>query len=403
MSDIGRLPIEEVLYKAIKLVYQNSPQVLSLVRFLHRYPFFTSVTRAIEINAAVLKEAKPKKSEVLDLDMSDFKEMALFFRPVVFHLLRQYSAWTSTLCTLAASGDDTSLPRRDSICYASTMFGLLFMAALDALSVPKSEPHFCGISIERVEQIAKEVTARAKCIYMEGSDELPRIWSKNSYNTPLTWLYDIIRDLRYIAENGLLAVTVLGLVSEGEEDLWAGAIGPLGGQIITWPYGTRECRIALRIHSLTDSRPSASVRDGSRDAVRTYSRLAKKPMVETSWMLARLVSAIPMTTSLTLARRSRRMWYAAMVEMHGHHALKLLATLPDTKACRRAASSNAVVLGTLLLRVWKGEDREDGGNAVVPRSPVGNIGVHLTALNLGSLADRKLRVLRRQEQLHAII
>ncbi|KAJ6284237.1 hypothetical protein J3E71DRAFT_151345, partial [Bipolaris maydis] len=156
---------------------------------------------------------------------------------------------------------------RDSICYASTMFGLLFMAALDALSVPKSEPHFCGISIERVEQIAKEVTARAKCIYMEGSDELPTHMVKefmydvlpmlsvvpsmvvqlrlpNIDNTPLTWLYDIIRDLRYIAENGLLSVTVLGLVSEGEEDLWAGAIGPLGGQIITWPYGTRECRIA---------------------------------------------------------------------------------------------------------------------------------------------------------------
>lgn len=226
---------------------------------------------------------------------------------------------------------------RDSIYYASTVLGLLLMAALEALSVADLETHFCGISIERVEQIAKEVTARAKCtasIHMEGSDELPTHMVKefmydvlpmlsvvpsmvvqlrlpNIDNTPLTWLYDIIRDLRYIAENGLLAVTVLGLVSEGEEDLWAGAIGPLGGQIITWPYGTRECRIALRIHSLTDSRPSASVRDGSRDAVRTYSRLAKKPMVETSWMLARLVSAIPMTTSLTLARRSRRMWYAA--------------------------------------------------------------------------------------------
>ncbi|KAH7563007.1 hypothetical protein BM1_00054 [Bipolaris maydis] len=68
MSDIGRLPIEEVLYKAIKLVYQNSPQVLSLVRFLHRYPFFTSVTRAIEINAAVLKGGEVHELSYEDLD-----------------------------------------------------------------------------------------------------------------------------------------------------------------------------------------------------------------------------------------------------------------------------------------------------------------------------------------------
>ncbi|KAH7548753.1 hypothetical protein BM1_10919 [Bipolaris maydis] len=151
---------------------------------------------------------------------------------------------------------------RDSIYYASTVLGLLLMAALEALSVADLETHFCGISIERVEQIAKEVTARAKCtasIHMEGSDELPthmvkefmydvlpmisvvrsvvvELRLRNIDNTPLTWLYDFIRDLRYIAENGLLAVTVIGIVKKGEEDRWARAIVSLGGQVITWQF-----------------------------------------------------------------------------------------------------------------------------------------------------------------------
>ncbi|KAH7562988.1 hypothetical protein BM1_00035 [Bipolaris maydis] len=59
---------EEALYKAIKLVYQTSPKVLSLVRFLQRYPFFTSVTRAIEINAAVLESGDVHELSYEDLD-----------------------------------------------------------------------------------------------------------------------------------------------------------------------------------------------------------------------------------------------------------------------------------------------------------------------------------------------
>lgn len=62
------LSTEEVLYKEIKLLYQTSPQVLSLVRFLHRYPFFTSVTRAIEIDAAVLKRGGVHELSYEDLD-----------------------------------------------------------------------------------------------------------------------------------------------------------------------------------------------------------------------------------------------------------------------------------------------------------------------------------------------
>ncbi|EMD86563.1 hypothetical protein COCC4DRAFT_62808 [Bipolaris maydis ATCC 48331] len=171
------------------------------------------------------------------------------------------------LCT---PEDGRSPYHRDSICYASTMFGLLLMAALDALSVPKSETHFCGIGIERVDQIAKEVAARARYttgICMEGRDGLsahmvrrfmydvlPMLSVVRSVvvqlrlydiaNTPLPWLYGIIRDLRYIAENRFLAVTVLGLVSEGEEDRWARAIGPLGGQIITWKFDSGCVRLA---------------------------------------------------------------------------------------------------------------------------------------------------------------